>query len=146
MVPYAVREGAVTAAERELVTELAAILEQLPEISIKRDQWGYPQEVSCHMLVRAIARVYRDHNLEVVDGYYYPNYQHSWMRTAMGNVIDVYPVAGGTGPILIAGNGGSPVRFLYRKGRFRPPFFGQPWFRRGVRDVTAAIRALRPAP
>ncbi|MDD5098217.1 MAG: hypothetical protein PHD31_00620 [Candidatus Pacebacteria bacterium] len=69
--------------------------------------------LSCHVLARAITKIIP--TLKCEDGYYYPNYCHSWLKTPSGHLIDVYPVASIGGPILIVNHNGSPIHFLYIK-------------------------------
>ena len=129
MIPYIVNEGLISSTEVDLAHRIRRIIQTIPEIS---DELGY--WVSCHMMVRALRKFFPE--LSVVDGYYYPNYEHSWLVTPAGNILDVYPVAVATGPILIASAG--PARFLYRRKRLHP-FFSEPWFRKGVCVLVQAI-------
>lgn len=140
MIFYAVREEIVTTDELHLIKRLRVIMERIPDIKVDKDENGKQQEVSCHMITRVIKGIYPD--LRVIDGYFYPNYCHSWLITPQGNIIDVYPVAGASGPILIAGGEGSPIHFLYKEKRLTYHSFNQKWFRNAVRKLTkAAVKA-----
>ena len=120
MLPYAIKEGIVSPDELDLTRKIAQIIQALPDVPIPPDLHGTKQEVSCHMLVRAIHALYPE--LQVQDGFYHSQYPHSWLLTPTGNVLDVYPVAGASGPLLLAGGEASPVLHLYTRKRYRYPF------------------------
>ena len=80
---------------------------KLPSIDL-----GEKVPLSCHMLARAIGQIYE---LKVADGFFYPNFIHSWCTTKHENVIDVYPVGIVSGPILMTGHSMGPARWLYKE-------------------------------
>lgn len=84
--------------------KIEAAMEVLPEIDLGKDENGYPVLVSCHMLCRAFAVVFPQ--LKCADGYFYKKgYEHSWLETPNGCIIDVYPIAVLGGPILVLKEG-----------------------------------------
>ena len=95
-----------------LFEKIKEIVNNFPDIDYGVDKNGKKIVLSCHMLARAIAITF---SLECRDGYFYPNYQHSWLKTAKKNIIDVYPVGIISGPILISGDDCSPARWLYKE-------------------------------
>src|SRR3989344_4689806 len=104
-------------AENELRTfeEVRLIVNRLPNIDLSdigEDEHGDTLIISCHMLARAISTFF---SLKVRDGKFMSGYQHSWLETASGHIIDVYPVATLGGPILIDGGrkSFSPSRGMY---------------------------------
>ena len=86
-------------------------IKKLPDLNLGRNKNGEDIILSCHMLARAVAQRYPE--LKVVDGFFYPNFNHSWCVTNEGNIIDVYPVAIIGGPFLISGDSCSPAHWLY---------------------------------
>ena len=92
--------------------------------------------LSCHILTRAVSEIFL---VEVEDGFFLETYQHSWLRTKKGNIIDVYPVACLGGPILYDGGVASPARRIYKKA----PILGQDFscfsFKEKVRITTEVL-------
>lgn len=86
----------------------------LPDLDLGiAEMRGEPMIMSCHMLARAIASVY---TLKFVDGFVIPNYEHSWVLTPEGNIIDVYPIATIGGPIMLeSAEGVGPACRIYIK-------------------------------
>jgi hypothetical protein len=84
------------------------------DISLGKYDSGKPAVLSCHILARALSKVF---GVDCVDGYFHPFYEHSWLVTRHGNVIDVYPVGILGGPLLVHDTKGftSPVRHLYEQ-------------------------------
>lgn len=140
MIPYAVRYGDVLEEEVVLCDTVRGWLSKLPDAGPFIDERGIEQLVSCHMLTRAVKRLLPD--LRVVDGFYYPSYEHSWLLTPKGNILDVYPVAGASGPLLLMGEYPSPAHFLYRPARLRVRY-GERWFRQAVNQIAAELRAVQ---
>jgi hypothetical protein len=141
MTPYVARY--LTARDLEIFQRIRTLVIGLPDdIDIGNNDQGEKIILSCHILVRALAKVC---NLQYQDGYFHPNYQHSWLLTPDGQTIDPYPVAIWGGPLMFDGSTSSPARWLYKKvssQRISHGRFGQVWFRRAVRRVTKAIRKI----
>ena len=113
MTPYCVSEKHISPEEIELLQKIKLIVALLPDLDLNGEK------ISCHLLARAIGQIF---NLRWVDGYFYPSYQHSWLLTNEGNILDVYPIAIVGGPILVVGPKDcwrAPSRFHYRKKRLR---------------------------
>jgi hypothetical protein len=108
----------------------------LPDLDFGHDEAGRKIVLSCHILARAVGKAF---GLRHVDGYFYPNFQHSWLTTDAGNVIDVYPVGILGGPILVAGPA-TPAGWLYEKKRVLRGQTKMPSFRQTVRIVAAELR------
>lgn len=133
-----------------LFNQIRRVIKSLPDIDLGRDGRGERIVLSCHILGRATAKVFE---LKYVDGYFYPNYQHTWLVTSAQNIIDVYPVAMFGGPVLFNGefdkNGHhsySPTRCLYIPKSARSisnKQFGKPWFRKSVGKVRKELETIR---
>lgn len=105
--------------------------------------------LSCHILARAVGRVF---GLKCVDGFFHPTFQHSWLVTPSGNVIDVYPVGILGGPILAdrihvcrrpdeGAAGHCYGLYIPRKTRqISWGRFGDAWFKRAVATVERHLR------
>lgn len=123
-----------------LLEKIRLAVTNLQDLNLGNDHNGRQMILSCHMLARAIGRVF---SLRVVDGFLYPNYQHSWVLTPAGHIIDVYPVAVIGGPILIDGvSAFSPSKFHYIKAK-RKDYrgkFGKREFRKAVNCIVKALR------
>lgn len=96
--------------------------------------------LSCHILVRAAAKVY---NLKYQDGFFPAiGFEHSWLLTPTGNVIDVYPVGIVGGPIMIDPTVGHLIYLPKSIRSISCGRFSQPWFRKAVTKVTAMLREI----
>ena len=147
--------SAVERADLDLFQFITTVVGLLPDGSLGKDVCGTPVVLSCHILVRALVRVIRKmpefkaHAPRVVDGYFHPNFQHSWLQTASGNVIDVYPVGILGGPLYVNSIhcrdfklkwvAGMRVRTSYcglylrtSTERISEGRFSQPWFKQAV--------------
>jgi len=122
--------------EVELFEKIRKAVTVMPDIDLGKDEEGEEIILSCHILARAVARVFL---LRFVDGYFYPNYNHTWLVTAAENIIDVYPVAIFGGPILISGAFSSLARWLYKKDNISNGLFSKPSFRRSVKAVIKVL-------
>lgn len=110
------------------------------DIDLGTDEGGERIILSCHILARAVAKLFP---VKVRDGYFLKVYDHSWVTTRAGNVIDTYPVGIVGGPIILDGSSSIPRR-LYTptsakrisRGRFSKSSF--------ERSVRLTIKAMRP--
>lgn len=139
MIPYAVKD--ISPEDIVLFNKIKTAVSNLPDIDLGKDDKGKKIILSCHILGRAIAKVF---SLKYVDGYYYPNFDHTWLLTENGNLIDVYPVATIGGPIMIVGNPHlyTPVYWLYKKKRLTGRGFGKWWFRRAVNKMVTELQEV----
>ena len=141
MTPYAMKH---ILEEDVLVFEkIKNVISKLPDIDLGVDEKGRKIILSCHILARAVAKVF---SLRCVDGYFLPNFCHSWVLSPNGHLIDVYPVAVLGGPILmIEDDGASPIRWHYKKVSTRKisnGLFSRSSFRRSVRRVEFCLKKL----
>lgn len=83
--------------EVALFRKIQRVIDLLPDIELVTED-GEKIELSCHLLSRAIGKCF---DLTVETGKYHEIYEHSWLRTRSGRIIDVYPVATLGGPLLI---------------------------------------------
>lgn len=72
------------------------------------------KEISSHVLSRAVAETFP--SLTFVDGIFLNKYDHSWVVTPSGRIIEILPVGVPTGPYLIdvTSMDDERVRFAYR--------------------------------
>jgi len=115
-------------------------VERMREPDLGLDEEGRKIILSCHMLARAAAKVFP---VRVRDGYFAVNYQHSWVETPGGHLVDLYPVAVVGGPIMFEGSMASPQCRIYRRlsaRKLSAGRFGKSSFRRSVRRVTRALK------
>lgn len=139
MTPYAIRD--VIPEEIELFEKIRNAVINLPDIDLGVDKKGEKIILSCHILGRAIAKIF---GLKYVDGYFYPSFQHTWLLTSQGNIIDVYPVAIFGGPLLIVNKEMSPAFWLYKRRSARKIShgqFSQLSFRRSVRKIITCLKS-----
>jgi hypothetical protein len=78
-------------------------------------------EWTCHGMVEALSElIRRDSSLgkwKAIHGYFTLGYRHSWLYNPVSDVIlDPYPVACGSGPMLLAVDPKSPWRHLFITG------------------------------
>ncbi len=139
MTPYVRRY--VTNPEFQIFEKIRRAVEVLPDLDFGEDEKNRPIVLSCHMLARAIGRVF---SLKVVDGFFTSNCEHSWLLTPEGHIIDVYPVAVLGGPILVDSGFGSPLKGFYlkaKRGEYREKF-NQPEFRNAVNRIAKELRGM----
>ena len=48
-------------------------------LKLSQNEDGSPQNLSCHMLTQALARMPMREGLRACSGYYLPSYEHSWL-------------------------------------------------------------------
>lgn len=141
MTPYV--KGLISGEDLKTFLKIKEVVEKLPDLkpeSQENDPEYDDEIISCHMLVRALKPFFP---VKVCDGYFCGGYQHSWLITASGHTIDVYPVATLGGPILIEGSFCSPARKLYRRNNKRyNGRFSKPKFRSGVELLRNEIRKI----
>lgn len=140
MIPHV--EQYIPVSDLELFAQIRQVVVDMIDPDLGIDEDGETIVMSCHMLARALAKIFP---VSVRDGYFAGGYEHSWLETAERNLIDPYPVAVIGGPIMFDGNIASPSRQIYRKCSARSISYGR--FARGSfrRSVGRIERALRDA-
>src|SRR5689334_17275909 len=99
---YTEEKGFVPEGEIETLADIQRIIAALP---------SFPFLVSCHHLADAFD-CYR--GLAAVRGYFMsPGWNHSWLRTPDGNIIDIYPWAQLGGPVLLCTKFFSPWQHAF---------------------------------
>jgi hypothetical protein len=138
MTPYV--QQYVSSEEQVIFNRIREAIALLPDIDLGVDEKGEEIVLSCHMLARAVAKIF---HLKVVDGYFARFYNHSWLVTPKGHVIDIYPVGMLGGPMLVDATGVlSPGGHLYKQKNpraFARGQFSKNSFRRSVRRITRAL-------
>ncbi len=140
MTPYVVSQ--LPPADIELWKRIRAAVEALPDFDIRNDK-DEKVELSCHILARAVSTTF---GLGFYDGFYRsPGFDHSWIVTSSGNVIDVYPIGTLGGPLLIDA-------FISRElnlycpmslGKVEEHFgkkFNSEWFKKAVVEVRSKLQ------
>ena len=140
MTPYV--KKFVNGDEVGIFLKIKDVVERLPDINLGN---GEDDAVSCHMLVRALKSFFP---VSVCDGCFCERYEHSWLLTASGHIIDVYPVAILGGPILVDGvTRSSPSRRLYKEDKDRyGERFSQPGFENGVKLLKFEVGKILSVP
>ena len=125
---YAAYQDNICTEDIRIFAMISKVVRRLPDLVFDSNdqEWkGYANQVSCHLICRALARYF---DVSVHDGYFTPGYQHSWLKTKNGTcVIDVYPVAG-VNSFAVTANWPSPWAKLYQesdkfKEKFQTPEF-----------------------
>lgn len=82
--------------------EIENIVRLLPDMVLGKDRSGREMPIFCHVLTRALASIFK--TLSVKDGFIGvgSHYEHSWLETNSGSIIDPYPFAAVGGPIILA--------------------------------------------
>jgi len=125
-----------------LFQKIERAIQGLPDIELGKDTQEEEVLVSCHMIARALARVFPE--VESHDGYFARRGQrHSWLTIRRDSrlIIDPYPIALLGGPIMV--HGGyitTPWDRLYIKARLSN--LGGVEFRRHVNLVTKVLRSM----
>ncbi|MBI2023069.1 hypothetical protein HYT01_00705 [Candidatus Giovannonibacteria bacterium] len=133
----------VSLEEMKTYLQIKKIVEAMPGLHLGKDDDGKDIVLSCHILARAIARVF---GLDFVDGHFLTAYEHSWVTLPSGKIIDVYPVAAVGGPIMYDRHFLSPAHRLYKKqlkrGRRVVKDAEETWFKEAVEKTTQEIFSL----
>ncbi len=112
MKSYCLTEGLFPQSDLDLFADIKILIEAIP------DDLTLPSGdvLTCHLLVAVFRCLFKKVKPET--GYFVTSYRHSWFKTPSGNVIDLYPVASGYGPWLLAGDRMSPWsrRMMYEGG------------------------------
>lgn len=126
----------------ELFHRIAKAVRNLPD-DIDDGMLDLPNQrviLSCHILVRAVAKVY---NLRYQDGFSpTTGFEHSWLLTLTENIIDVYPVGVMGGPIMIDSRVGRLTYLPKSTVSISCGRFSQYWFRRAVKKVVVFLRDI----
>lgn len=139
MIPYV--ERYISKDDLALFAQIRMAVEWMGDLELGLDEDGKPVILSCHILARAVAKVFP---VRVRDGYFVRSYDHSWVETSGGHPIDPYPVAVIGGPIMFEGSAASPQRIIYTRSsakKLSRGRFSKNSFRRAVRRVVNALRA-----
>jgi len=97
----------------QLYQEIRYIFEKLPDIDLGVSCEGEKIVLSCHMLVKALVNCFAQLGLSYEVGRFLVVFEHSWLVTKNGNIIDVYPVGAIGGPILYLGDRDGPASKLF---------------------------------
>jgi len=135
MKPYVLRY--LPKEEIGLFEKIEKTIVSMPDIDLGKDEDGEEIILSCHILARAVAKIF---SLKFVDGYFHPDHPHSWLLAPNGNIIDVYPVLVLGGPLFIYSSHSSPMRWLYKKEKISDGLFSKSLFQRSVRRVIKVLR------
>lgn len=138
MTPYVQRY--ISQDDLTLFAQIRRTIEQMVDPELGLDEDGKSTILPCHILARAVARVFP---VQVRDGYFAGNYDHSWVETSGGHLIDIYPVAVVGGPIMFEGSMASPQRRIYTRAsakKISRGRFNKNSFRRSVRQVAKVLR------
>ncbi len=145
MTPWA--QSQILGSEVALFKEIRRAVDMFPDIDLGVSEDGERLVLSCHILTRAVARVF---GLVVQDGYFHPNCSHSWLLLPSGAIIDVYPIGIIGGPLLVMNDPKwSPGKWLYKPAstrvvsRHSACSFSKPCFRKAVSNVARALRFVR---
>ena len=122
------------------------LIENLPDIDLGKDEKGEVILLSCHMLARALAKIF---DLKYVDGFFAGSYSHTWLLTPDQQcIIDPYPCGIIDGPILVIANERyifTPASMLYKKSNdiSKAIKFSSNDFRRSLRRVEKQLRIIQ---
>ncbi len=139
MTPYAAQH--IAQVDQTLFNGIRRAIEGMPDPELGCDEKGDPVVLSCHMLTRAVGTIFR--GLKVCDGRYVSSFQHSWLETTRGNIMDVYPVATIGGPLLLDGDPLAPARRIYKEcilDSIQDEVFKKPWFLNSLQCIVNVLR------
>ena len=125
----------------KLFGKIKDVVRQISNISFENFGLG-DDTISCHVLVRSLEPFFE---VKIVDGFFLNYYNHSWLVTPSGNVIDVYPVGILEGPILVEGIYNlAPALKMYKKVRdnYYKERFSKPEFKGAVEILTEEVKKI----
>ena len=130
--------------DRSIFDKICLTTKKLPEdeteLGLGENDEKEPVILSCHILSRAISRVF---SLKFKDGYFCFHWEHSWVISPHSHIIDVYPVATLGGPVMILYDLGTPHKILYQPLPTESIYgdrFNRPWFTEAVDIVEKFLR------
>lgn len=126
--------------ELALFEKIEGMIINMKDIDLGDDENGDRIILSCHMLARAVAKLLKQ---KYVDGYFYPNFEHSWIVLPSGAIVDLYPISILGGPILMAGGCNSVTETYYTacsSQKISCGRFSQPSFKRSVQRILRALK------
>jgi hypothetical protein len=135
MTPYV--SSRINASEQALFDLVCMAISQLSDIDLGAKPSGEKICLSCHILARATAHVFE---LEYVDGHFYGCFNHSWLLTTSGHIIDVYPVGALGGPILWDELVGKRLYKKTQEGYY--DFFEEQWFKSATERVVTELQTI----
>ncbi len=109
----------------------------MEDIDLGIDEGGDAIPLSCHMLARAVAKLFP----VVVEDGLFADRNHSWVTTKNRHVIDVYPVGILGGPILAEHSIARRIYTLKSTRLLSRGRFSKPSFRRSVRRIIGALKS-----
>jgi len=145
-------ESLMSQSEKDLLDRIREMMNHFPDDEdYGKDNDGRPVVLSCHIVARAIAEVVGK-EVKVVDGIYFPDFEHSWLKTKEGNIMDVYPVGTVGGPIFVSrivANTRCKILLLRKQEKEtgiyfpkdfpRQASFEEEWFKNAIEKITASI-------
>lgn len=146
MTPFAASR--ICSADHALFGNIKQAVSEMQDPDLGTDENGRQIILSCHILVRAIIKIYEDDDgkcaiMKVCDGHFAGFYEHSWIETRDGNIIDVYPVGIVGGPIMWVGDRHSPSSRIFSckpTEEFSHGRFEKESFQRAVHKTMEALR------
>lgn len=130
-----------------LFYEIRYLAENMRDVELGEDEDGRQILLSCHMLCRAIAKLYPQ--LTVVDGFFRTGLRHAWLVTPKGSMIDPY-VPGAVGVLILPRKGSTSSAIdvyysMYEKNGLVGEFedFCSWSFARAVEITEHALRAVQ---
>ncbi|CAN5128352.1 hypothetical protein BH11PAT3_BH11PAT3_1810 [soil metagenome] len=95
----------------QFLTTKSCIHDLPDDLDLGVDGKGKKIEMSCHILADACCVVFGFSG--VVTGKFLQMWEHTWITTRSGNIVDVYPPGIASGPILMDGSVGMLTRRVY---------------------------------
>ncbi len=140
-------ESRLNVGDVQIFKHIKKVVELLPDDindgTLGVDSSGRNIMLSCHILARAISKVFK---LEYQDGYFCVGYEHSWVTTKAGHIIDVYPIGILGGPIMVDLSDPSPFnRYskFYNTATLKPlDRFSVDWFICAVDKVIVILQNM----
>ena len=140
MTPFVL--SCVPKADIDLLERIRLLVQSFPDgVDYGKDAYGDSITLSCHILAHAVGRVL---SLDAEDGYFRPNYSHSWLKTPNGHILDVYPVGILSGPFLVEQTMSfmSPGRHLYQPDERTWNLVAKPDMQKAIRLATEIMERL----
>lgn len=129
--------------EINILQNISLVYKKLPDEDLGNDKNGEKIPLAqCHILARAFSDVF---SLKYEDGFFFPNFEHSWLISPEGNVIDVYPVGIFSGPIIVFNKFKGPAQKLYIPSdeRYFIERTGKSEFDEAVRKAITIINTIK---
>ena len=117
MKPYVLKD--IDEEDLDIFHDICTVVGLLPDFDLapSKNSQGRRRDLTCHVLCQALTVFFP---VKCHHGYYFsPGWEHGWLTTPAGHIIDAYPWGTVGGPIMIGNHFNIPGMHLYHTADLR---------------------------